>query len=85
MRDFLDVKHWRIGIKFEKRFIKNKMCVLWRLAVSSAFKGVARGVDHTVPVYNYRWYSVNIHLLPQAEPGTRIFRGRWGNSVMTDS
>lgn len=54
MRDFLDVKHWRIGIKFEKRFIKNKMCVLSRLAVSSAFKGVARGVDHTVPVYNYR-------------------------------
>lgn len=40
------LKHWRISIKVEKWFIKNKMGVLWGLSISSAFNGVeTKGVE----------------------------------------
>ena len=46
MRDFLDVKHWRIGIKFEKRFIKNKMCIVKTGSFFRFQRGCQRGGTH---------------------------------------
>ena len=46
MRDFLDVKHWRIGIKFEKRFIKNKMCIVKTGSFFCFQRGCQRGGTH---------------------------------------